>query len=62
MKTQTSPENHPRTGCIDMTNHGITFKSHDPKWIAYAFSPVKGDTKWFRTYEEAKAALDAAEL
>jgi hypothetical protein len=57
-KTKTlTPENNQQTGVIDMTNHGVVFKSHNPKWIRWAFSPIKGSTQWFLTYAEAKTAL-----
>lgn len=54
------PENNKR-GYIDKGDQGITFKSFDAAWPKYAFSQIGSvDTKWFKTYDEAKFAFNAA--
>lgn len=48
-----TPQNSPRTGNIDMGEHGFTFAGTVNMAGRYAFSPRKGDTQWFKTYAEA---------
>ena len=53
--TMNNPTNNPRTGIIAKGAKGILFAGTSFMKGQYAFSPLKGDTRWFKTYAGAKA-------